>query len=188
MYYKQDVKLLSKNDLYEHATELLEKFIKANKLKSPKVYINFALPYCGMYTYKINKIKINLSKCVLPTTTPGFKWSYPGYKADLTPIGVLSHELGHYVHHILDVNFKEYRKFIKGEKRVSSYEPNIEETFAESFKVFLTNPDLLKRGRHLRYSYLTEVLNLKPVISESYESVLSFAHEKFISAAQNWSK
>lgn len=43
------------------------------------------------------QIQLNLSSCRTPIGVPGFSWSYTGYKADLTPAGVLSHEVGHYI-------------------------------------------------------------------------------------------
>ena len=133
---------------------------------------------------------INLAKCSVPVKTPGHSWSFTGYKADMTPAGVLAHEIGHYT----DFLFKwisrkrEWKSILKKEKKVSSYEPNAQEAFAESMKVFILNSDLLKTGRPLRYNFIRNIVNIQPVIESPWKEVLKNAHPKIISAASNWIK
>jgi hypothetical protein len=141
------------------------------------------------------RVSINLSRTRVPVKNPGFGWSYTGWKADLTAPGVLAHEVGHHVEHVVkeQVSRSErerisllWERICMGEQRVSSYEPNGSEAFAEAVKLFILNPDLLRAGRPLRYRFMSEVLCLHPVHDLDWRSVLRNAHPKLISAAQSW--
>lgn len=137
--------------------------------------------------YRRGKIHINMMKCRLPVKTPGYSWSFPGYKADLTPVGVYTHELGHHV----DKLFGHPR--LTGwskEPRVTSYEPNRGEAFAEAFKLFATNPDLLRVGRPVRWEFLLEHGLVSPDELVPWGDVLRRrgAHDKLLKAAENWAK
>lgn len=57
------------------------------------------------------------------------------------------------------------------EKQITSYEPDYHERFAESIKLFITNPDLLKQYDPKRYDVIVNKLNLKPIINKSYIDV-----------------
>lgn len=136
-------------------------------------------------------IAVNVSKCRVATRIPGWSWSYPGYKTDLTPYGVLCHEIGHHVDRLLgsrgDVSErKAWRDVVAVEEEVSGYEPNHQEAFAEAFRLFLTNPDLLKNGRPERWEYFTEKLQLSPPHEHRWRVVLKHAHPRIISAAESW--
>ncbi len=94
--------------------------------------------------------------CVnLDPATKSFSASYRGYKyktfggvADLTPGGVLAHELGHAFHtayrRTLTPAFRAIRK--KKRRSITSYgTKSVGEDIAESFRLYVTNPDALKR-------------------------------------------
>jgi hypothetical protein len=125
--------------------------------------------------------------------TPGFAWSYPGYKADRTIAGVIVHELGH---HIWDVRVErgilghmfqlDWDLTIADEARVSSYEPVPEEAFAESIKLYGLNPDLLRVGRPERFYALHDHLELPEPHRTPWRDVLVNAHPKLIAAAEKW--
>lgn len=136
--------------------------------------------------YVRGHVFVNLPKSSLPTRTPGYAWSFPGYKADMTPVGVLAHETGHHVDELLgsDRPLTGWR----AEAPVSGYEPDRAERFAEAFRLFVTNPDLLRAGRPVRWAHLTEVLGLDPGPLVPWDQVLAErgAHARFLVAAKNW--
>jgi hypothetical protein len=64
----------------------------------------------------------------------------------------------------------------------------MDERFAETMKVFLTNPDLLKHYNPERYNYLTVKLKLKPVYTSDWKTQLELygpINEKYIKACEN---
>jgi hypothetical protein len=138
--------------------------------------------------YTANKVHVNVKHTRPATVTPGFAWTYPGYKADLTAYGVTAHEVGHHVQAVKHVVREDIRSIVVREPRVTSYEPNANESFAEMMKVFITNPDLLRVGRPLRWAFLTLHLRFKPVDDRPWTDVLAAAHPKFVAAAHNWIK
>lgn len=133
---------------------------------------------CGLYDRRT--IYVQASLCALPGYG-GPAWSWPGYIVDRTPFGVYAHELGHYV----DERYKVGRLWPStvlrresGEERLTSYCPNDAEWFAEMFRLFVTNPDLLKRIRPITYAGLTEGLGIVPVERRGYVAVLKDAPER----------
>ena len=179
---------MKKTDLFELAKERVFTFVQFNpQIPVPTIVVADKLPSYGQACQKT--IWINVKKCAVATKTPGFKWSYPGYKADLTPIGVLTHELGHVAHNHIKCDYKKHVMAIrKKEANVSSYEPNIWETVAEATKLFINNPMLLKEGRPFRYEFLINQLGFKPLHELDWRIVLGEAHPKFIEATQRWIK
>mgnify|MGYP003345775839 CR=1 FL=1 len=186
---------------YEQAKKQCQEFLGSNKLREPgqwatempmkKYQRNF-----GLYNHsRGGSVCVNLKKSRPPVKTPGFQWSYTGYKSDLTAPGILAHEVGH---HIDAVFLKElsrddrrstwatWDRIRRNEPRVSSYEPNDSEAFAESMKLFILNPDLLRTGRPLRYKFLTKALQLVPVHDLSWQQILVNAHPKLHAAARKW--
>ena len=178
----------TKEELWLQANSLVSEFLKLNStIRVPKIIVDNSLPGYGVANHKT--IKVNLKKCRPATQNPGFAWSYPGYKADLTPVGVLCHEVGHVSHFSIDLDYQNYvTKIVRVEKPVSSYEPNFMEVIAESMKLFISNPNMLKVGRPKRYKMLTEFMGLQPVHDNAWREVLSAAHPKFIIAAEKWCK
>jgi hypothetical protein len=90
----------------------------------------------------------------------GPAWSWPGYLVDRTPYGVLAHELGHHVDCTKytgrvprGVLSDELRRKSK-EPPITSYCPDTSEWFAEMFRLFVTNPDLLKHVRPMMFALL----------------------------------
>lgn len=133
--------------------------------------------------YRRNVVHVNVGNSRPVTKTPGFSWTFPGWKADLTALGIVTHEVGHHIHAQFPmIDTRDWRR----EAPVTSYEPNRHESFAEAVKLFLTNPDLLRVGRPIRYATLTSILAVPHLVP--WRDVLNArgAHEKFISAATNW--
>jgi hypothetical protein len=154
--------------------------LELNKLPFPKfIDASHSKRMYGWYT--LNRVYVNVKKSRPATITPGYSWTYPGYKADLTASGVAAHEVGHHVVHHLKVNTPYFH-----EAQVSSYEPSREECFSEMMKLFITNPDLLRTGRPQRWAFLTKELGLKASSSDAWITVLKDAHPKIIHAAERW--
>ena len=167
------------------ALDILKKFCELNDIPLPKIEfdINKKGGYCGEYFYKTKAIKIYPNACARPAINPVRSWSFPGYFVDRTIFGVICHEFGHYVHHYLGSP-----RIGKFGLQITSYEPNVDERFAETMKVFLTNPDLLKRYNPERYNYLTVKLGLKPVYTSDWKTQLNShgpVNEKYIKACEN---
>lgn len=137
---------------------------------------------CGYYRKK--NIHVAIPLCARQNAM----YSWPGYISDRTPYGVIAHELGHYVDEYLTIRAAESKGLtsLKGvewissrvvrlskEKSITSYDPNDSEIFAEWFRLFITNPGLLRLIRPGVYREIT-ALGLKPRVTMIYKDVLDF--------------
>lgn len=174
-----------KHDLYEEGVALAEAFLELNALRFPAWVLNSALEHRGLYEADHERVSVNLSNCLVPVSNPGYSWSFPGYKADNTPIGVVAHETGHHVHHLLGwhgVPAHWYRK------PVSGYEPNWAESVAETIRLLITNPNLVRESVPDRFEVVTEKWGLEPVHDLPWRDVLEArgAHPRIVLAADRW--
>lgn len=178
VFKPKDRKEILKSD----GEELIREFCTLNQLKIPKIVYQ-KLDSKGCYFWGRNTLYIDPNNCRHPTKTPGFSWSYPGYTADMTIIGVIAHEFGHYY----EDNYLRHNqiKSLPKNKKVSSYEPNLSERLAETMRLFITNPDLLKQLNPKRYKVLADKWNLKPLHNQTWKEVLKFAHIKYHNAIKN---
>jgi hypothetical protein len=71
-----------------------------------------------------------------------------------------------------------------GEKAITSYCPNDAEWFAEMFRVFVTNPDLLRLVRPRTYRELVGRRRFKPVFTDTWRDRLQGAPARTITAAE----
>lgn len=196
----------SKQELFREGLERCYKFLDVHGIKRPKhVFDNpiDANRYRENFIYKtwfgahvvernVGAIVVNVKKCRVATRVPGWSWTFPGYKADLTPYGVVCHEFGHHVDFATNKNgrtlskSKTWKRIVDNEEDVSSYEPNYCEAFAEAFRLFMTNPGMLREGRPERWEYFTAQLGFAPIHSKSWKVVLKHAHPRIIAAAEKW--
>lgn len=152
-----DISKMSKDELAEKSVEHIQDFLKKNNLPVPE-FIMHEYPDAknkfqkvGHYSRKEGKVYLNVANTRNPVMNPGgMQWSYPGYKVDKTPLGVLAHEIGHHIDH--SMKFDENSFPYKGEK-VTGYEPTVHEAIAESLRLFILNPDLLKTVAPKRYQF-----------------------------------
>lgn len=179
-----------KHENLEYGKDLIFSFCDLNDIRKPKVTeFDKHSQYFGFYQDRSRNLFVNIKKCVKPVNTPGFRWSYTGYKCDLTPAGVMAHELGHYVDELLKHPSKKIRNLVGNESHVTSYEiGNRYEIFAEAFRLFILNPDLLKKARPKRYHFFTSYCGLQPIILNNWDTVLTHAHDKLKLAAKNFVK
>lgn len=140
-------------------------------------------------------IFVNVAVTALPVENPGMRrWSYPGWKTDRTAVGVVAHELGHHVDACLAKlqgeysasSSPEWREVLRQHsKRVSGYEPVLAEAWAETLRLFILNPTLLKFALPQRYRFVTE--NCALVLSERrpWREVLN-NHPAYCAAGERW--
>lgn len=133
--------------LLERGLETVQAFIKLNKVRPPKIVIRPIRSSCGLYERRAHRINVDPAGCAR-IGRGGMAWSYPGYKIDRTPFGVLAHELGHAVG-----EDPQWRR-LTGEAPLTGYCPNDYEWFAEMFRLFVTNPMLLKKLRPATYKLM----------------------------------
>lgn len=181
-----------KQELLLRGEERIALWCKANNFNRPYLNIymknRWRFDACGYY--RPTSIHIAPDKCA-NYGFAGRSWSWPGYVVDRTPYGVLAHELGHHVDYTLSQNRGSYfgdfsvnlRKETK-EEPITSYTPNDAEWFAEIFRLFVTNADLLQKLRPYTYKYLIDK-GLKPVSSDDWRVELSEAPERTLMAASN---
>lgn len=182
---------MTKEQLLTSGCVLVGQFCKHNELDIPplKVYTarEWRYPSTCAY-YRPVGIHIAPTRCAHPGTA-GRTWSWPGYVIDRTPHGVMAHELGHHVDHVRSTvkgayggSFSVGLRMISGEPKLTGYCPNDWEWFAEMFRLFVTNPDLLKAVRPKTYEAILET-GLKPLIDLPWQVVLADAPQRTIEMA-----
>jgi len=181
---------MSKALLTMAGQDLIEEFCQINNMSCPsieKTHIDdWRFGVCAYYRY--HTIHVCPAKCA----NIGFAaraWSFPGYVIDRTPYGVLAHELGHAIDFGLGKTQDRYHSEFSvglraksGERKLTGYCPNDAEWFAEMFRLFVTNPDLLNHLRPKTY-YLIRSHDLKPVENRPWYKVLKEAPERTINQA-----
>lgn len=160
------------HQLLQLGMELVTHFCVTNEVPVPKVRTALRTEYifkpCAYYRPE-EGIVICLSKCarLAHPSISGFNWTWPCYVVDREPLGVIAHELGHHCDVFRSKRLGlpvgsytgEYSSRVREESgdaaRLTSYAPNTGEWFAEMFRLFITNPDLLKRVRPSVYEILS---------------------------------
>lgn len=138
-----------KQTLYRRGVEHVAAWCAVNNIAQPSIDAlradsrYYHLNTCGFYHR--GKIHIMVPKCA-HIGTAAMAWSYPGYIVDRTPFGVLAHELGHHIETLQRGIASALRSETK-EKQLTGYCENDSEWFAELFRLFCTNPLLLKAIR-----------------------------------------
>jgi hypothetical protein len=182
----------TKELLFGRGALTLELFCKANSLAIPQLVVcpRHDWPFSPCAYYREGVISICVDKCA-PIGTAGRSWSFPGYTVDRTPYGVIQHELGHHADrtrgNVKGKYWSEYSIQFKAavqESALTSYEPNPAEWFAEMFRLFVTNPDLLRQLRPLTYARLIAD-GYKPLFGDSWQDRLADAPQRTINAAAN---
>ncbi len=176
-----------REQLYQRGVDLLTAFRRANPAVAPvevelDATINASFGVCAYYRSDV--IRIDVRACAL-IGTAGRAWSYPGYTVDRTPYGVLCHEMGHHVDkaHGREPGTLSPAVFeFAGEPAISSYPDEytgtmrINEWYAEAFRVFLTNPDLLRLVRPRTFEALRDTLT--PVETRTWDQVIQAERQR----------
>lgn len=176
---------MTREELKTEGINILKQFCELNNMEMPKIVFSDKprreCDCCGYYEH--GTLTIMPNACSSPATNPIRSWSYPHYFVDKTVLGVICHEFGHYLYELAG-----RPRFGKLGLQITSYEPNMDERFAETIKIFLTNPDLLKQYNRERYDFLTVKLKLKPVYTADWKTQLNIygaVNEKYVNACLN---
>lgn len=180
----------TKAELLISGKALVERFCTLNDIEAPGLEVvpsnDWSFDVCAYYRPRTTRIC--LVKCAA-VGVAGPAWSYPGYSVDRTPYGVLAHELGHHVDvlksDIKRAYFGDFSVNLRtrsGEAPISSYSLNPAEWFAEMFRVFVTNPDLLRVLRPRTHAELIGAF--KPVFTDSWRERLVGAPERTVAAVE----
>lgn len=169
----------------------MERFCTANGLPIPAVVEaaseRWTFGVCAYYRRDV--ITISVKHCAA-IGFAGMQWSFPGHSVDRTPYGVIAHELGHHVD-LLNADtrrgsywsdFSISTREACNEQPLTSYCPNDAEWFAEMFRLFVTNPDLLSKLRPRTHAAL--VGRFKPVFNDSWRDRLTDAPERTIASIE----
>jgi len=183
---------VNKQQMFTSGKELMAEFCEANSITPPYVAAHdpakwrFRDRTCAYYRPTL--ISICPDECAA-IGYYGQAWSYPGYVIDRTPHGVVQHELGHHVDWCLSDSkgsyggdFSQRLRAATGERRITNYCPNDWEWFAEIFRLFVTNSDLLQHLRPRTYNVLRGIY--KPVVDAPWRKVLKDAPERTLEMAE----
>jgi len=174
---------VDKAQLLGTGAELARTFCDANGLPLPPIEVYEASRWRFASTcayYRPQRIHIAPTKCA-HIGTGGMAWSYPGYIIDRTPYGVIQHELGHHVDYLMSGAKGSYggdfsvamRRDVR-EPKITNYCPNDWEWFAEIFRLFVTNSDLLRLLRPRAYDAIVTA-GFMPVVARPWQEVLRAA-------------
>jgi hypothetical protein len=179
-----------KDILCSRGVVLAREFCTLNSMVPPSIEMHprsgWSFGVCAYY--RPVAIHICVPKCA-EIGGAGMQWSYPGYTVDRTPYGVVQHELGHHA----DVQRSTRRgnyygdfgiamRANSGEKPITTYCPNDAEWFAEMFRVYVTNPDLLLQLRPRTHRELRKCF--EPVFTDTWRERLKDAPARTIKAAE----
>jgi len=176
----------SKPSMFRRGLELMSMFCAKNDMPAPAVIEanpeSWAFDVCAYY--RLNETTISIKHCA-SIGTAGMQWSFPGHSVDRTPYGVLQHELGHHTDVLNSTKRGRYRGNFSIDMRarvledpITSYCPDDGEWFAEMFRLFVTNPDLLSKLRPRTHEVL--MARFKPVFEDSWRERLAGAPDRTI--------
>lgn len=168
------------------------KFCEANSLRIPefKTISREVVRSIGgtCAYYRPQTIYLNVAACAAPGHA-GRCWSWPGYVIDRTPFGVYAHELGHHADWSRSTVKGRYSGDLSirlrkeaGEEQLTGYCDNDGEWFAEMFRLFVTNPDLLRCVRPKTFELLCG--HFTPVVKASWRVVLRNAPQRTVDQAE----
>jgi hypothetical protein len=165
-----NVYAMTKEQLFTLGCEYTQRWLEANQLHAPGYRVGrlAAKPHgsygCGYYSAQHKMVLVDPAACAVPAKGAARQWSFPAYAIDRTPVGVVAHEVGHHVDAAMGYpsSAQEWQHPLIEREHISGYEPNASERWAETLRLFILNPALLRRWRPRRYSYLTITLGLLP--------------------------
>lgn len=168
---------INKLDLFTYGVSRARLFCEANNLPIPRSFTNRKLTRnTGFYDPNTTRIVVDVSQTASPVEKPHHMcWSWPAFKTDRTAVGVPCHETGHHVQYVMMKNRKWDRSWAilaVNTPKITSYEPVPSEAFAETMRLFILNPFLLRHYSPKRYAFITDVLELRPIeLRDAYEVV-----------------
>ena len=174
---------MTKEELAEKGREIVERFCSINNRPQPVIYPHvpkYIVGACGLF--QPGRLYVDANRCA-NLGRYGAAWSWPGDIIDRTPYGVHCHELGHLVDHGWGWSLSGRLRRKTKEDKLTNYCPNDFEWFAEMFRLFLTNPDLLSLIRPRTYEAIREE-RISPVEERGWYEVLAGAPERTLEMAE----
>lgn len=168
---------MTKRELLAAGVDLMHRFCALNAIEPPQIEVSRdPTNYRVCAYYRDGFIHIWPAACAF-IGTAGRAWSFPGHTVDRTPYGVVNHELGHHLdvaHGACPGLHGLWRwRAETAEKPISGYCPNDNEWFAEMFRLFVTNPDLLRLFRPKTHARMVALW--RPIEVRSWDAVLARA-------------
>ena len=164
---------VTREELLELGGDTVRNWCDLNEIRRPLILTFDGPPEFGTCAYyRDGVIKVWPRSCA-SIGYGGRAWSAPGYAVDRTPYGVLAHELGHHVdaaHGTRGGTLSHDWRRQTGANALTGYAPNDNEWFAEMFRLFVTNPDLLRLLRPSVFALMTE--RWKTVETRDWKTVL----------------
>lgn len=162
----------SKNELLKNSIEVIRDFLKINNINLTRHKYLIDNKMNEISHFYNDNVYLNLNKIKDINN-----WSYPGYITDVTISGLLAHETGHLLNTYINI------KQIKRTNEIISpyYEFNNEEAVAETIRLFILNPNLLKLVAPKRYAKLIKK-GIKPIHNLNWYYVLRYANNNIISS------
>jgi hypothetical protein len=170
-----------RNALANRGMDLVAKFCALNGVPRPTVEVvgqnEWHVGSCAYY--RSSQIHICLEECGYSCGDANSRnWTWPGSTVDREPMGVMCHELGHHVDRLTDKQKGSYDSEYSGQVKKESGEPGLTsyadsndwEWFAEAFRLFLTNPDLLAMVRPKTHALICNLW--KPVVTLDWRQAL----------------
>lgn len=174
------------------------KVSEMNSIPAPLFRLNTKMRAAGLYSAIPTEgywlIQINTKLCRVPIASSA-SYTWPRYTVDMTPYGVLCHEFGHHWHRT-HPEYKRITHVFRSIRRadiepaVTDYaKTNTHEDIAESVRVFVLNPDLLRVLNPFRWAALKK-FGLKPLETRPWAEILEEegAPERFAYAIRNKAK
>lgn len=167
--------------LYALGVERARRFCETNGIVAPTfnaVDYRWSVGSCAYYRPD-EGIRLCLPLCGRPAPSAMSRnWSWPGSVVDREPYGVVCHELGHHVDWLTGERKGRYGSDFSiqlekeaREKGLTSYAgENAWEWFAEAFRLFITNHNLLYRVRPRTWELL--VARWTPVSRDDWREEL----------------
>lgn len=176
------MKLESRLELFLRGRTAVQKFVETNDLPPVATHTG-PTGFSACAYYRDSEIYIDIEACAR-IGMGGPAWSFPGYVIDRTPFGVMAHELGHHVdvaHGSRPGILSPFLYRETKEKAISGYAPNVNEWFAEIFRLFVTNPDLLRLIRPKIYERLKD--RFKTIEDRPWDQIVTLERQQ--KAARN---
>jgi len=173
--------------LFERGVALCDYFLAHNRLPALRFDNRQLNGPLSVYKPKTQRVYVDVRHTYLPAGALARQdtLSFPGHYYDYTALGVCAYEVGHHIANALHLT-RRLPDWSMEPPIVVSPESDRVEALALAVRLLLTNPDLLRRGRPIRYWYLTAQLRLRPVEDRRWEDVLHGAEPAIFSAANRW--
>lgn len=173
---------MTKQEMFDRGVERMQLFCIVNGIVPPAVSVTPEPTRYGTCAFYRSAVITIWPPACAHIGRAGRAWSYPGHSIDRTPYGVIAHELGHHVDGAHGSRPSREGLGPKwraetGEKHLTGYRADDDnEWFAEMFRLFVTNPDLLRLERPKTHALMCRTW--KAVEARQWEHVLADAERQ----------